>query len=96
MSNNELPHSPSISIEQIEAAAVKSAMAAAKDSRDNYRHADMLVHFAGQALAGDWAAQSDTMGQWEHNTSAELLQSRARLYWNMALAMVDTMPEEAK
>lgn len=54
----------------------------------------LLDYFAGQALAGDWAAQSMDIGIWSDDTADVNLESRARLYYRMAQAMIEVKAEE--
>ena len=44
--------------------------------------------FAAMAMMGDWAAQDEGFGEWSTNTSDDLLESRATLYYRMADAML--------
>jgi len=45
-------------------------------------------YLAGQALEGDWAAQSDFTGRYEQEFSCEDLGYRAQLFYRMADAML--------
>lgn len=56
----------------------------------------LLAYFAGQALAGDMAAQNEYCGTLGVDAPQAVLEERASLCWRMAVAMIDTMPEEAK
>lgn len=44
--------------------------------------------FAGQALAGDFAAQNEVTGEYTNGTSDETALSRAKLFYRMADAMI--------
>lgn len=45
-------------------------------------------YFAGQALAGDWAAQNEYTGAFKPDTTIEDLRVNAALYYRMADAML--------
>jgi len=57
---------------------------------------DSLVRdwFAGQALAGDWAAQSEEIGQFIGGTLDGCLRERGNLYYRMADAMLAEREKE--
>jgi len=50
-------------------------------------------YIAIQAMQGDWAAQSESVGEWANNTSENYLLDRARLYYRMADAMIKVSKE---
>lgn len=45
-------------------------------------------YFAGQAMAGDWSAQSPEVGEFNNKSTDEILFARAVLYYRMADAML--------
>lgn len=45
-------------------------------------------YFAGQALAGDWAAQNEYTGAFKPDTTIEDLRGNAALYYRIADAML--------
>lgn len=45
-------------------------------------------HFAGLAMQGDWAVQSEEMGEFANDVSEENLYVRAKVYYRMAEAML--------
>lgn len=44
--------------------------------------------FAGQALAGDFAAQSAATGEWANTVGDEYIQARAAMFYRFADAML--------
>ena len=60
-----------------------------------YGHYGMSLrnYIAIQAMQGDWAAQSESTGEWANSTSEEYLLNRARLYYRMADAMIKVSKE---
>lgn len=44
--------------------------------------------FAGKALEGDWATQDEHSGYWSNDTTPEAFETRAKMYYNMADAML--------
>ena len=50
-------------------------------------------YIAIRAMQGDWAAQSESTGEWANSTSEEYLLNRARLYYRMADAMIKVSKE---
>lgn len=64
--------------------------------RIHRNHVDMALEpgmtlrdwFAGQALTGDFASQSEEMGMWSNDTAQSFMEARARLYYRMADALL--------
>ena len=50
-------------------------------------------YIAIQAMQGDWAAQSESTGEWTSEVPEENLLKRARLYYRMADAMIKVSKE---
>lgn len=48
----------------------------------------LLDYFAGQAMLGDWAAQSEETGIFTLDTPDEYFKKSATLYYRMATAML--------
>lgn len=51
--------------------------------------------FAGQALAGEMAAQGEYTGEWENDAPDGVLLSRAKFHYRFARAMMDARESEA-
>lgn len=60
-----------------------------------YGHTGMSLrnYIAIQAMKGDWAAQSESTGEWSNETQEENLLMRARLYYRMADVMIKVSKE---
>jgi hypothetical protein len=54
----------------------------------------LLDYFAGKAMQGDWSCQDDTngVGMFTPQTSDEVLDRSAKLYYRMAAAMLRARP----
>jgi hypothetical protein len=51
--------------------------------------AKLRDEFAGLAMQGDWATQSDEAGYYTNASSKDLLLGRAELFYRMADAMLE-------